>query len=356
MQIIYWRDATGQSATYSIVSFTIVFCILLFFAPLATAQTEEFRLRAPIDCAMGRDCIIQNYVDHGSALASNDPGASGETHDYHCGALTYRGHNGTDFRIPNTRIQQAGVDVLAAAEGQAQRVRDEVPDLGAAGMAESRAQGRECGNGVVIAHADGWQTQYCHLALGSLRVKSGDHVRAGQPLGRVGLSGNTEFPHVHLTIRHNGHVVDPFAYGAQPGTCDGGVSLWEPSLQSALRYHERTVFNVGFAATPSITMETVESGELAAPRLSEDAAVLSAYVRAVGLRTGDVQRLRINAPDHRPIADHTAQPIDRNKAQVMMFVGVRRPPTGWLAGRYVADYSVSHDGRMVAERQFAVEF
>jgi hypothetical protein len=350
------RGATGRLATHVFTPFTTVFYILLLSSSLAAAQTESFQLSAPIACSIGQDCIVQNYVDHGSSLAPGDPGAMGEVHDYHCGALSYRGHNGTDFRIPDIRAQRTGVDVLAAAEGQAQRVRDEIPDLGAAGMAAARAQGRECGNGVVIAHANGWQTQYCHLALGSLRVKSGDHVRSGQPLGRVGLSGNTEFPHVHLTVRHNGHVVDPFAYGAQPGSCDGGVSLWEPSLQSALRYRERTVFNVGFATTSAITMEAIESGELTPPRLSEDAAILSAYVRTVGLRAGDVQRLRISAPDHRTIASHTAQPFDRNKAQVMLFVGAKRPPTGWPAGRYVADYSVSHDGQVVAERQFAIEF
>jgi hypothetical protein len=335
--------------------FMLIIYISWIFTPDTIVRADGFWFKSPIACAIGIDCIVQNYVDHGASPAPGE-GQSGESQDYHCGALTYRGHNGTDFRVLDLRAQRAGVDVLAVAEGQVQRVRDEVPDLGAAGMAAARGQGRECGNGLVISHADGWQTQYCHLALGSLSVKSGDHVRAGQPLGRVGLSGKTEFPHVHLTVRHNGQVVDPFAYGAQPGTCGGGISLWEPSLQGALQYQERTVFNVGFSGTPAITMESVESGELAQPHRGEDAAVLSAYVRTVGLRAGDIQHLRINGPDRRVIADQTTAPTERNKAQVMMFVGAKRPPTGWPAGRYSAEYSVRHNGHVVAERRFEVEF
>ena len=52
------------------------------------------------------------------------------------------------------------------------------------------------------------------MANGSLQVKPGDLVRAGQPLGHVGLSGLTEYPHLHFTIRHQGKIADPFAYGA----------------------------------------------------------------------------------------------------------------------------------------------
>jgi murein DD-endopeptidase MepM/ murein hydrolase activator NlpD len=40
------------------------------------------------------------------------------------------------------------------------------------------AANREYGNGVVIRHIDGFETQYCHLAKGSITVKSGDLVTA----------------------------------------------------------------------------------------------------------------------------------------------------------------------------------
>ncbi len=58
---------------------------------------------------------------------------------------------------------------------------------------------RECGNGVVIAHAGGWETQYCHMAQGGLAVKPDQPVTTGQTLA-VGLSGLTEYPHLHFTV------------------------------------------------------------------------------------------------------------------------------------------------------------
>lgn len=47
-----------------------------------------------------------------------------------------------------------------------------------------------------------------HLKQGSLRVASGMPVQIGEPLGRVGNSGNTLEPHLHIHLekRMNGVV------------------------------------------------------------------------------------------------------------------------------------------------------
>ena len=42
-----------------------------------------------------------------------------------------------------------------------------------------------------------------HLRCGSLRVKVGDHVRAGDQLGEVGNSGSSIQPHLHFQIMEN---------------------------------------------------------------------------------------------------------------------------------------------------------
>ncbi len=41
---------------------------------------------------------------------------------------------------------------------------------------------------------------YAHLQPQSLKVKTGDKVRAGQVLGLVGNSGNSDLPHLHFQI------------------------------------------------------------------------------------------------------------------------------------------------------------
>src|SRR5262249_323708 len=151
----------------------------------------------------------------------------------------YDKHNGIDIRLLDMAAQKRGVAVLAAAPGRVARLRDGVQDISIRTPGAPSVDGRECGNGVVIDHGGGWETQYCHLAQGSVRVKVGETVKAGTPLGLVGLSGDTEFPHLHITVRHAGQVVDPFApVGTAAGTCVGqGVpagGLWTPQAARAM--------------------------------------------------------------------------------------------------------------------------
>lgn len=56
------------------------------------------------------------------------------------------------------------------------------------------------GNHVSIRGADGTVAVVAHLARGSLRVKVGDRVRAGQVIGACGNSGNSSEPHVHAQL------------------------------------------------------------------------------------------------------------------------------------------------------------
>ncbi|MCX5388260.1 M23 family metallopeptidase [Streptomyces sp. NBC_00083] len=47
-----------------------------------------------------------------------------------------------------------------------------------------------------------------HLRPGSVRVATGDRVRAGEPVGEVGNSGNTTEPHLHLHAERDGVGLD----------------------------------------------------------------------------------------------------------------------------------------------------
>jgi len=310
----------------------------------ASASAEPLELAFPVACEIGKTCFVQNYVDHDAG-----PGVR----DYMCGTLTYDGHDGTDIRLPTIAAQRQGVDVLAAADGEVLRRRDDMPDVPLRAAPPGSLEGRDCGNGVVVRHADGWETQYCHMAQGSVRVKPGEQVKAGQPVGRVGISGKADFPHLHLTVRRHGKVVDPFAVAPREGACGSGTSLWAPHLRAALAYRQRTLLNAGFAAGP-VTMEAIESGEAGAAPPTADARALVAFVRAIGLKGGDVQRLVVTAPDGQKLVDHTAEPLDRDKAQFMLFAGTKRPAAGFAPGAYTAAYTVVQGGTAVLEESFAV--
>ena len=63
------------------------------------------------------------------------------------------------------------------------------------------------GNAVYIDHGDGLVSESFHLK--SLAVKTGDVVKRGQLLGRVGATGRATGPHLHLGVRWLGKRIDP---------------------------------------------------------------------------------------------------------------------------------------------------
>ncbi|MET0271934.1 MAG: M23 family metallopeptidase [Phenylobacterium sp.] len=312
-------------------------------AVATNAAPEGPKLAFPLACEIGRTCEVQHYVDR-------DPGPG--VQDYRCARRTYEGHSGTDIRVLDMAAQRAGVDVLAAAPGRVARLRDGVADISIRAPGAPPVSGQECGNGVVIDHGDGWETQYCHLAKGSIRVKAGDAVVAGQPLARVGLSGNTEFPHLHLTVRHAAKVVDPFAPDMTPSAaCKPQGSMWSAAAQREMAYKAGVVLNAGFAGGP-VGQPEIEGGAIAAP--TAESPYLVAYVRAIELEAGDRMELVLTAPGGAVLAQNALPPLDRDKAQYTLFVGKKRPVAGWPSGRYNAAYRVTRAGKVAVEQTFAI--
>lgn len=317
------------------------------FAPaVADAALDGPRLSFPVACRIGETCEVQNYVDR-------DPGPGAK--DYRCGSSTYDAHGGVDIRLADLTAQRAGVAVLAAAPGRVSRLRDGVADISVKAAGAAPATGQECGNGVVVDHGGGWETQYCHLAKGSVKVKVGDQVAAGQALARVGLSGNTEYPHLHITVRHAGVTIDPFAPSAAAGACDpkagSAGGLWDASAAKAMSYKPGAVLNAGFAGA-AVSAEALEEGQLAAA--NPKAPALVAYVRAIDLRAGDVQTLVLKDQSGAVMAQTRIAPLDRAKAQYLVYVGKKQPPGGWKPGTYVADYAVVRSGAPVVTRSFQI--
>ncbi len=283
-----------------------------------------FDFAQPIACTLGVDCHIQNYFDR-------DPGPG--TADVACGHLTYDGHDGTDFALPTLAAMQAGVAVLAAAPGTVRGIRDGMPDIAISDPAAPPLDGRDCGNGIAIDHGDGWETQYCHLKQGSLRVQTGDRVEAGQEIGLVGLSGNTEFPHVHLAIRKDGVELDPFA--PDPATTCGTMTDDPPTANSLwadpIAYDPFGFTAAGFAtAIPEFA--TIKAGLSSPATLPPDAPALVIWAAYFGPRVGDQLTLSITGPQGEVIRQTIA--VDRSQALAFRAIGKRLPSGGWPAGAY----------------------
>lgn len=315
---------------------TMVF-LALFSTPLAAVE-----LALPVECP-DSGCLIQNYVDH-------DP--TGGHMDYACGAVAYDGHEGTDFRVA-TRSEAAQARVLAAASGVVRAVRNDVPDLGLRDDNAPDIANRECGNGVVIDHAEGWSTQYCHLARGSVTVRPGLRVAAGTEIGRIGMSGKTEFPHVHFAVRRNGRIVDPFRPDWTPGACNAGVErgLWNATAQQRLGYRDAILLAEGFAgAVP--TARSIEAGTT--PGFTDGRSdVLAAFVSIMSLRAGDSAELRLEAPSGRRLATTRMAELERPRALHNLIAGIRRPRDGYESGEHVAILVVMRRGNILFEKRFS---
>jgi len=66
------------------------------------------------------------------------------------------------------------------------------------------------GGTVVVIHGAGIASAYFHLS--DIAVKKGDEVELGAVLGKVGLSGRTTGPHIHMGIWVPGGFVDPAVF------------------------------------------------------------------------------------------------------------------------------------------------
>jgi hypothetical protein len=58
----------------------------------------------------------------------------------------------------------------------------------------------QCGNYIVLKHANGEYSFYGHLITDSLNVKKGDRVDQGQVIAKVGHTGMSNCPHLHFQL------------------------------------------------------------------------------------------------------------------------------------------------------------
>ncbi|HMA00559.1 MAG TPA: peptidoglycan DD-metalloendopeptidase family protein [Steroidobacteraceae bacterium] len=110
---------------------------------------------------------------------------------------TIRGHMGTDYAAPT------GTPVHAAGDGR----------ISFAGVRGGY------GNAIVLAHSNSVSTLYGHMSRFAKNIKIGSHVRQGEVIGYVGMTGLATGPHLHYEYLMNGVHKDPQTVrlpGAEP--------------------------------------------------------------------------------------------------------------------------------------------
>lgn len=300
----------------------VVFCALGM--PNAAAQVPpDGGFSMPLRCTLDRDCWIINLPD---------AGADKTVQDHRCGLRTYDGHKGTDFAIRDFRAMDDGADVIATAPGLITAARDGANEYFQRTPETQKLIGRKaCGNGVIVQHKGGWESQYCHLRKETVVVKLGDRVERGDVLGKVGMSGNTMFPHVHVSFRLDGKPIDPFT-GSVVGTGCGKPQrpMWK--ADSKIRYPGFALYAAGFIDhTPSA--DRIRSSARSPVSLPRHSAGLVLWASMFGVQRGDVIKLRILDPLGAAVAVREIR-LDRTQNWRFAFTGRRMLPTGWAVGKW----------------------
>jgi len=112
---------------------------------------------------------------------------------------------------PSMRLFEGPIDDLASyayfgdpihsvAAGRVVAVQDGLPEQTPGSLPEGQTVQTAGGNHVVVKLAPRRYAFYAHMQPGSVRVEVGDRVRAGQVLGLLGNTGNTDAPHLHFHI------------------------------------------------------------------------------------------------------------------------------------------------------------
>ena len=133
------------------------------------------------------------------------PFASGAKVSISQGFLGYFSHYGDSRYAVDFRAKE-GTTTVAARGGIVLAVKED---------SNTGCSDPKCGNQanyVVIDHGDATFSNYWHLQLNGAKVKVGDQVCAGQPVGLTGNTGYSTGPHLHFAVKDSLRLTLPLSF------------------------------------------------------------------------------------------------------------------------------------------------
>ncbi len=322
--------------------------IIFFIALILTFDKAQAQDRPhfafPLNCTLGEDCWIANYVDV-------DP-APDAVKDFKCNAKSYEGHKGTDFALKSRAEMKKGIDVLAARNGTVLRTRDgedDLPKTDAQRQLITEAN-KDCGNGVILDHGNGLLTYYCHLKNGSITVDPGQKVKEGDKIAQIGQSGNAEFPHLHLTVIWEGGHIDPFTGLLKEDGCGNFKdNLWKDGLT----YQPYAIYDGGFSSKIP-DFKAIEAGTWAnsPPNPASEAFVF--WTSFYQVQAGDKITLEIKDPKGAIFANSTINQ-DKNRARQHYYTGRKLKNRTLIPGTYTAKTTIKTKDYPPESREYKIE-
>ncbi|MAP80049.1 MAG: hypothetical protein CL526_03060 [Aequorivita sp.] len=115
--------------------------------------------------------------------------------------------DGLPYRNDGSQLEDwycYNLPILASQGGKVIFTENQIPDNLTPGQLDYPIDATNVtGNVVYIAHDDGSIGTYCHLIPNTILVEVGDRIETGQELGRLGNSGNSFAPHLHMHVLTN---------------------------------------------------------------------------------------------------------------------------------------------------------
>jgi hypothetical protein len=180
----------------------------------AKGRRAEQMLRIPVSYYQQRTELILPF--RGRGVVGQDWITNGGHGGYwNAFALDLRGLDQNYAEQRNKADENAsaagwGREILAPAAGSVTYARNDVPDNPRPGtityMAEHDPIMAFLGNSVIIAHGNAEYSVMMHMQRGSVTVRVGDRVTAGQVVGKLGNSGDTFGPHLHYQLQSGPQV------------------------------------------------------------------------------------------------------------------------------------------------------
>jgi len=318
--------------------------LALGFTASISAEDEPPKFLFPVDCVLGQNCWIARYMDRAAGTAKAD---------YACQSKTQDKHNGTDIALADVGVMQAGVAVKAAAAGRVIALRNGMPDIVVTDERSKTIQKQGCGNVLIVGHGNGWQTRYCHLKKESLLVKKGDRVSAGQVIAAVGLSGLTEFPHLHFMVQRNQRdqkiqYFDPFDGGLYEGGCIAPDNLKLQSMWAQPIADASAMVMPPIITNAQLNPEEMWQAQPQTLEASADALIIQA--RGFHALEGDEWHFTLVYPSGKT---RELKPVRqaRDRQQVRAFSGIKRPSGGFAHGLWQATVELVRGGQSLGRRE-----
>jgi hypothetical protein len=140
-----------------------------------------------------------------------------------------------------------GKDVLAVADGTVVASRNDLPEQVPGALPANLPIDQADGNFVVQDIGNGAYVLYAHMQPGSVTVKAGAKVKRGDLLGKVGNTGNTSAPHLHL------HVMD----GPEPLLANGIPYVFDSFTLTAINEGGTAAFDKAEATGAALPLTPV---------------------------------------------------------------------------------------------------